>query len=150
MAPAELKKLKEQLKDVLYKGFIRPIVPHWSAPVLFVRKIRSLRNYIDYHKLNKVSMNDNYPLPIIFYLFYQLLGATCFSKLDLKLGYDIWWMEYGHYEFIIMSFSLTNAPAAFMNHINKVFKPYLDMFIIVFIDEILIFQGIRKIMLFIS
>ncbi|KAH0679031.1 hypothetical protein KY284_020116 [Solanum tuberosum] len=131
MAPAELKELKEQLKDLLDKGFIRPSVSPWGAPI---------------------TIKNKYPLPRIDDLFDQLQGATCFSKIDLRSGYhqlrvrecDIpkktFRTRYGHYEFLIISFGLTNAPAAFMDLMNRVFKPYLDMFVIVFIDDILIYS----------
>ncbi|KAH0669267.1 hypothetical protein KY285_023426 [Solanum tuberosum] len=153
MAPTELKELKEQLKDLLDKGFIRPSVSPWDALVLFVRKKDgSLRMCIDYHQLNKVTIKNKYPLPRIDDLFDQLQGATCFSKIDLRSGYhqlkvreyDIpkttFRTRYGHYEFLVMSFGLTNAPATFMDIMNIVFKPYLDMFVIIFIDHILIYS----------
>ncbi|KAH0781716.1 hypothetical protein KY290_001314 [Solanum tuberosum] len=153
MAPSELKELKEQLNDLLDKGFIRPNVSPWGAPVLFVRKKDgSLRMCIDYRQLNKVTIKNKHPLPRIDDLFDQLQGASCFSKIDLRFGYhqlkvrecDIpkitFKTRYGHYEFLVMSFGLTNAPAAFMNLMNRVYKPYLDMFVIVFIDDVLIYS----------
>lgn len=153
MAPAELKELKEQLKDLLDKGFIRPSVSPWGAPVLFVRKKDgSLRMCIDYRQLNKVTIKNKYPLPRIDDLFDQLQGASYFSKIDLRSGYhqlkvrecDIlkttFRTRYGHFEFLVMSFGLTNAPAAFMDLMNRVFRPYLDMFVIVFIDDILVYS----------
>ncbi|KAH0636443.1 hypothetical protein KY289_036358 [Solanum tuberosum] len=153
MAPAELKELKKQLKDLLEKGFIRPSISPWGAPVSFVRKKDgSLRMCIDYRQLNKITIKNKYPLLRIDDLFDQLQGPSCFSKMDLRSGYhklkvsecDIpkttFRTRYGHYEFLVMSFGLTNAPTVFMDLMNRVFKPYLDMFVIVFIDDILIYS----------
>ncbi|KAA0065652.1 ty3-gypsy retrotransposon protein [Cucumis melo var. makuwa] len=153
MAPAELKELKVQLQELLDKGFIRPSVSPWGAPVLFVKKKDgSMRLCIDYRELNKVTVKNRYPLPRIDDLFDQLQGATVFSKIDLRSGYhqlrirdgDIpktaFRSRYGHYEFVVMSFGLTNAPAVFMDLMNRVFKDFLDSFIIVFIDDILIYS----------
>ncbi|KAA0061277.1 pol protein [Cucumis melo var. makuwa] len=129
MAPAELKELKVQLQELLDKGFIRPSVSPWGAPVLFVKKKDgSMCLCIDYRELNKVTVKNRYPLPRIDDLFDQLQGATVFSKIDL------------YYEFIVMSFGLTNAPAVFMDLMNRVFKDFLDTFVIVFIDDILIYS----------
>ena len=153
MAPAELKELKAQLQDLLDKGFIRPSVSPWGAPVLFVKKKDgTLRLCIDYRQLNKVTIKNKYPLPRIDDLFDQLQGAQCFSKIDLRSGYhqlkirkeDVpktaFRTRYGHYEFLVMSFGLTNAPAAFMDLMNRVFRPYLDRFVIVFIDDIMVYS----------
>ncbi|KAH0710910.1 hypothetical protein KY284_012337 [Solanum tuberosum] len=153
ITPEELKELKEQLKDLLYKGFIRPSISPWGAPVLFVKKKdSSLRMSIDYRQLKKVTIKNKYPIPSIDDLFDQLQGASHFSKIDLRFGYhqlrvrvvDIpkiafrtW---YGHYEFVVTSFGLTNAPAAFMDLMNRVMKKYLDLFVIVFINDILIYS----------
>ena len=157
MAPAELKELKEQLRDLLDKGFIRPSCSPWGAPVLFVKKKDgSFRLCIDYRQLNKVTVKNKYPLPRIDDLFDQLQGSQCFSKIDLHSGYhqlkikseDIpktaFRTRYGHYEFLVMSFGLTNAPAAFMDLMNRVFKPFLDHFVIVFIDDILVYSKNRE------
>ncbi|KAA0059723.1 pol protein [Cucumis melo var. makuwa] len=153
MAPAELKELKVQLQELLDKGFIRPSVSPWGAPVLFVKKKDgSMRLCIDYRELNKVTVKNRYPLPRIDDLFDQLQGATVFSKIDLRSGYhqlrirdgDIpktaFRLRYGHYEFVVMSFGLTNTPAVFMDLMNRVFKDFLDSFVIVFIDDILIYS----------
>ncbi|KAL0534735.1 hypothetical protein IC582_029028 [Cucumis melo] len=153
MAPAELKELKVQLQELLDKGFIRPSVSPWGAPVLFVKKKDgSMRLCIDYRELNKVTVKNRYPLPRIDDLFDQLQGATVFSKIDLRSGYhqlrirdgDIpktaFRSRYGHYKFVVMPFGLTNAPAVFMDLMNRVFKDFLDSFVIVFIDDILIYS----------
>ncbi|XP_057248893.1 uncharacterized protein LOC125498681 [Beta vulgaris subsp. vulgaris] len=153
MAPAEMKELKAQLEELLDKGYIRPSVSPWGAPVLFVKKKDgSLRLCIDYRELNNVIVKNKYPLPRIDDLFDQLVGAGVFSKIDMRSGYhqlriaenDIpktaFRTRYGHYEFTIMPFGLTNAPVVFMDLMNRVFRPYLDKFVVVFIDDILIYS----------
>ncbi|EOX93994.1 DNA/RNA polymerases superfamily protein [Theobroma cacao] len=153
MAPAELKELKVQLQDLVDKGFIRSSISPWGAPVLFVKKKDgTLRLCIDYRQLNRVTIKNKYPLPWIDDLFDQLRGAMVFSKIDLRFGYyqlrikeqDVpktaFRMRYGHYEFLVMPFGLTNAPAVFMDLMNRVFHPYLDKFVIVFIDDILVYS----------
>ena len=157
MAPLELKELKLQLQELLEKGFIRPSVSPWGAPVLFVKKKDcTLRLYVDYRQLKKLTVKNKYPLPIIDDLFDQLKGASIFSKIDLRFGYhqlkikdaDVhktaFRTRYGHYEFLVMPFGLTNAPAAFMDLMNRVFRPYVDQFFVVFIDDILVYSKDRE------
>nr|GEW19500.1 DNA/RNA polymerases superfamily protein [Tanacetum cinerariifolium] len=155
MDPIELKELKEQLQELLDLGFIRPSVSPWG--VLFVKKKDgSMRLCIDYRDLNRVTIRNRYPLPRIDDLFDQLQGAKFFSKIDLKYGYhqlrvkeqDIpmttFRTRYGHYEFIVMPFGLTNAPAVFIDLMNRIFHEYLDKFVIVFIDDILVYSKMKE------
>ena len=154
MAPVELKELKAQLEELLSKGFIQPSTSPWGALVLFVKKKDgSLRLCIDYRQLNWATIRNQYPLPRIDELFDQLHGSQVYSKIDLRSGYhqlrvrenDVsktaFRTRYGHYEFLVMPFGLTNAPAAFMDLMNRVFSPYLDKFVIVFIDDILVYSS---------
>ena len=153
MAPAKLKELKSYLQELVDGGFIGPSLSPWGAPMLFVNKNDgTLRLCVDYRQLNKVTIHNKYPLPRIEDLFDQLQGAKLFSKIDLRSGYhqlriresDIpktaFRMRYGHYEFLVMSSELTNAPPAFMELMNRVFRPYLDRFVIIFIDDILVYS----------
>ncbi|GJR77999.1 putative reverse transcriptase domain-containing protein [Tanacetum coccineum] len=153
LAPSEMKELSEQLKELSNKGFIRPSSSPWGDPALFVKKKDgSFRMCIDYRELNKLTVKNRYPLPRIDDLFDQLQGSSVYSKIDLRSGYhqlrvreeDIpktaFRTRYGHYEFQVMPFGLTNAPAVFMDLMNRVCKPYLDKFLIVFIDDILIYS----------
>nr|GFB06545.1 putative reverse transcriptase domain-containing protein [Tanacetum cinerariifolium] len=157
LAPSEMKELAKQLKELSDKGFIRPSSSPWGAPVLFFKKKDgSFRMWIDYRELNKLTVKNRYLLPRIDDLFDQLQGSSVYSKIDLRSGYhqlrvreeDIpktaFRTRYGHYEFQVMPFGLTNAPAVFMDLINRVCKPYLDKFVIVFIDDILIYSKDKK------
>jgi hypothetical protein len=153
MPPTELAELKKQQQELLDKGFIRPSTSPWGCPALFVKKKdESLRLCIDYRPLNAVTIKNKYPLPRIDVLFDQLVGAKVVSKIDLRSGYhqikirasDIpktaFSTRYGLYEYLVMSFGLTNAPAYFMYLMNSVFMPELDKFMVVFIDDILVYS----------
>ena len=153
MAPVELKELKLQLQELLEKRFIHPSVSPWGASMLFVKKKDgTVRLCVDYRQLNKMTVKKKYPLPRINDLFDQLKGASVFSKIDLQSRYhqlrikdaDVhktaFRMRYRHYEFLIMSFGLTNAPTAFMDLMNHVFRPYVDQFVVMFIDDILVYS----------
>ncbi|GKC00411.1 putative reverse transcriptase domain-containing protein [Tanacetum coccineum] len=156
LAPAELQELSTQLQELSYKGFIRPSSSPWGAPVLFVKKKDgSFRMCIDYRELNRLTVKNRCPHPRIDDLFDQLQGSRVYYKIDMRTGYhqlrvqeeDIpktaFRTRYGHYKFQVMPFSLTNAPAVFMDLINRVCKLYLDRFVIVFIDDILIYSKSR-------
>jgi hypothetical protein len=153
MSTPELKELQMQLEELLKKRYICPSVSTWGAPVLFVKKKDgTLILCIDFRQLNKVTVKNKYPLPRIDDLFYQFKDAKIFSKIDLRSGYhqvrikeeDIsktsFRTRYGHYEFTVVPFGLSNAPAIFMCLINGVFRRYLDKFVIVFLDEIIIYS----------
>ena len=156
MAPAELKELKDKLKDLLDKCFRRPSISPWGAPVLFIKKKGgSLRMCINYRLLHKVTINNKYPLRMIDELFDQLQRASCFSKIYLSLGYHqrrvrsenvpntAFRTRYGYNELLVMSFALTNSPVAFMDLMNMVFQNYLDSFVIIFIDSIFVYPKMR-------
>ena len=139
MAPVELQGLRVQLQELLDKGFIRPSTSPWGAPVLFAKKkAKTLRLCIDYRQLNRVMIQNRYPLPRIDDLFDKLRGARVYSKIDLRTGYhqlrvretDIpktaFRTRYGHFEFTVMPFGLANALVAFMDLMHRMFQPYLD------------------------
>jgi hypothetical protein len=152
---AQQSELENQLNDLLSKGYIRPSKSLWSAPVLFVKKKDgSLRLCVDYCGLNKLIIKNKYPLPQVDDLFDHLYGSKIFSKIDLKSGYnqirikerDIEKTRFrsrlGHYEYVVMPFGLTNAPTTFMTLMNSLFMKHLDKFVLVFMDDILIFSKI--------
>jgi hypothetical protein len=153
MPPKELAELKNQLQELLDKGYIRPSSSPWESPALFVKKNDgSLWMCVDYRPLNAVTIKNKYLLPRIDVLFDQLAGAKVFSKIDLRSGYhqikiqasDVpktaFSTRYGLYEFLVMSFGLTNAPTYFMYLMNSIFMNELDKFVVVFIDDILIYS----------
>jgi len=153
MPPNELAELKKKLQELLDKGYVRSSTSPWGCPALFVKKKdQSPRLCVDYRLLNAVTIKNKYPLPRIDILFDQLFGAKVFSKIDLRSGYhqikigaeDIpktaFSTRYGLYEYLVMSFGLMNAPAHFMYLMNSVFMPELDKFVVVFIDDILIYS----------
>jgi hypothetical protein len=153
MTAPKLCELQMQLKELLDLGLIRPSVSPWGAPVIFVKKKDgSLRMCIDYRDLNHATVKNRYLMPQIDDLFDQMKGAAVFSKIDLRLGYhqlrikegDIPKMtfrtQFGHYEFVVVPFRLTNAPVVFMSLMNGIFRKYLDRFVQVFLDDILIYS----------
>jgi hypothetical protein len=153
MSTLELQELKMQLKELLDLGLIRPSASPWGAPVIFIRKKDgSWRLCIDYCQLIKTTIKNQYPLLRIDDLFDQMKGATVFSKINLRSAYhqlrikddDIpktsFKTRFGHYEFTVLPFGLTNAPGVFMSFMNGVFHKYLDKFVQVFIDDILIYS----------
>jgi hypothetical protein len=153
MSREELAELKIQLKDLLDKGFIRPSSSPWGCPALFVsKKYKGLHLCVDYRPLNAVTIKNKYPLPHIDILFDQLARARVFSKIDLRFGYHqikirdedipktVFSTRYGLYEYLVISFGLTNAPAHFMYLMNSVFMPELDKFVMVFIDDIHVYS----------
>jgi hypothetical protein len=153
MTPKELAELKVQLNELLDKGYIRPSSSPSGCPPLFMKKKdQSLRLCVDYQPLNAVTIKNKYPLPRIDIFIDQLAGAKVFSKVDLRSGYheimihpeDVpktaFSTRYGLYEYLVMSFGLTNVPAHFMYLMNSVFMPKLDKFVVVFIDDILIYS----------
>jgi hypothetical protein len=153
MTTPELAELKEHIKELLEKGFIHPSSSPWGAPVIFVlKKDGTQRLCVDYHAQNEVTIKNKYSLPRIDDLFDQLYVVCVFSKINLRSGYhqlkvqecDIlkttFISRYGLYEFTVMLFGLTNALAYFMYMMNKVFMECLDKFVVVFINDILIYS----------
>ena len=153
MSPPELMELQKQLSELLEAGFIRPSSSPWGAPVLFVsKKDGGLRLCIDYRALNRLTIKNGYPLPRIDDIFDQLHGAKFFTKIDLRSGYHqvrlaassaaltAFRTRYGHFEFTVLPFGLTNAPGSFMSVMNHIFRDLLDKFVIVYLDDILIYS----------
>jgi hypothetical protein len=156
MAPIEHEEVKKTIDELLAKGYIGCNFSPWAFPVLLVeKKDGAKRMCVDYRDLNAVTIKNKHPLPRIEDLFYQLQGACVFSKIDLRSGYhqlkirpeDIpktaFTCKYGLYEYTVMSFGLTNAPAFFMHLMNKVFMDYRDTFVVIFIDDILVYYKLE-------
>jgi hypothetical protein len=154
LSPTELKALKEYLEEMLRTGKIRPSKSPAGAPILFVPKSqgRGLRLCVDYRGLNKVTVLNRYPLPLMNELRDRVQGAKVFSKIDLKSGYNLirikkgdewktaFRTRYGHYEYLVMPFGMANAPATFQNMMNEIFKDLVDQGVVVYIDDILIYS----------
>jgi len=154
---AELDELKKQLDDLLSKKFIKPSTSPYGAPVLFVKKADgSLRLCVDYRGLNRITKKNRHPLPRIDELIDRFRGAQYFTKLDLISGYHqqriyephthktAFRCRYGHFEFNVVPFGLTNAPAAFSNMMLRVFDPALDKYVVVYLDDILIYSKTKE------
>ena len=153
MASVELQELRFQLQELLDKGFMKPITSPWGAPVLFAKKKgKTLPLCIDYRQLNRVMIQNQYLLPRTDDLLDQLRGARIYFKIDLRTGYHqlkvretdipktVFRTRYGHFEFTVMPIGLTNALAAFMDLMHRMFQPYLDQFVVVFVDDVLIYS----------
>ncbi|GBG74610.1 hypothetical protein CBR_g19018 [Chara braunii] len=153
MSPAELDELRRQLKELTEKGWIRPCTSPYDAPVLFVpKKGGTLRMCIDYRGLNAIAVKNVEPLPRIDDLLDKVQGCRYFTKIDLKFGYHqiamrpedqhktAFQTRYGLYEFVVMPFGLCNAPGTFQHAMNRIFHDFLDKFIVVYLDDILIFS----------
>ena len=154
MSPTELDEVKKQIDQLMESGFIRPSKSPFGAPLLLVKKKDgTMRMCIDYRALNDITIKNSYPLPRIDELFDRLQGAKIFTKIDLRNGYhqiriysaDVektaFRSRYGHFEFLVLPFGLTNAPATFMQLMHDIFRPLLDRSVLVFIDDILVYSN---------
>jgi Reverse transcriptase (RNA-dependent DNA polymerase)/RNase H-like domain found in reverse transcriptase/Integrase zinc binding domain/Chromo (CHRromatin Organisation MOdifier) domain/Retroviral aspartyl protease len=153
-SPAEMQEMERQIADLLAKGYIEPSTSPYGAPVLFVKKPRSeeLRLVIDYRMLNKITVKNKYPIPRVDDMMDALSGAKVFSTLDLRQAYHqiklvdsdrpktAFRTPLGHYQWVTLSMGLSNAPAVFQSVINDVFRPYLNKFVVVYLDDICVFS----------
>src|ERR1700682_375681 len=157
LSQPEIDELKKQLADLLAKGYTRESKSPYGAPVLFVKKKDgTMRMCVDYRALNEITIKNNSPLPRIDELLDRLLGAKYFSKINLRSGYwqvriaeeDVpktaFRTRYGHYEFLVMPFGLTHAPASFMHLMQQTLRKYLDDFVIVFLDDVLVYSRSKE------
>src|SRR3954468_23498390 len=153
MPPHHLLELKKEIDMELDKGFICPSSSAWGAPSLFVKKSDGTNRLVqDYRPINQATIKNKYPLPQINDLYDQLARSKVFSKIDLRLGYHqirvrdedipktVFITRYGSYEYTVMSFGLTNAPATFSRFMNYIFMEYLNKFVVVYLDDILIYS----------
>src|SRR3954467_15177553 len=154
MCPEELIELKQKLVKLEKDGFIRASTSPWGAPCLFVRKKDDTSRLVqDYRGINKKTIKNKYPLPNINDMFEQLNGARVFSKLDLNMGYhqirvreeDIpktaFSTRYGPYLFTFITFGFSNAPPTFMRAMNYLFEEWLDVFVLLYLDDILVYSN---------
>ena len=158
LSEKELEVLRTYLADMLMSGKIRPSKSSAGAPILFVPKKegRGLRLYVDYRGLNKVTILNRYPLPLMNELGDRIRGAKIFTKLDLKSGYNLIWIKegdewktafrtrYGLFEYKVMPFGLANAPATFQNMMNEIFRDMIDLGVVIYLDDILIYSENNK------
>ena len=153
MSATELHSLKEYLDDMLGKGFIRPSNSLAGAPIIFVKKKDgSLRLCVDYRGLNRITRKNRYPIPLVGNLIDQLRGAKVYTKIDLRVGYNNVriakgheWLtafrtRYGSFEYLVMPFGLTNSPATFQYFMNDIFHDMVDVFLIIYLDDLLIYS----------
>ncbi|CAI7836790.1 unnamed protein product, partial [Closterium sp. NIES-53] len=157
LCPAEYEEAKQQIEDYMKKGWIEHSASPYGAPILFVnKKGGGLRMCIDYRALNNITIKNIYPLPHIEDLFYRLQGAQWFSALDLAQGYhqlritndDVpktaFCTPFGHFQWRVLSFDLTNAPASFQRAMNDVFREAIGHFFLVYLDDILVYSKSEK------
>jgi len=157
MGTLELKVLGMKLEDLLKKGYIHPSVSPWGSPIFFMKKkYGTLRLCINFRHLNKVTINNKYPFPRIYDFFDQLKGARIFSNIDLRSGYHhvrineeyisktTFRTRHGHYDFMVVPFGVSNSPSMFMCLMNGVFREYIDKFVTMFLDDILVYSKLEE------